>query len=225
MKEKQTKIYLPDEESINFMEIKTGGIIGGILYRSSSPLKGGGMKNIKGMLAARAGINCIINLADDNSVIERLAEDVPWYQKLALEGKVTGLPMTFTIPGVKSNEKKLKTALRFMLAHEGPYLIHCFAGIDRTGFVSALLEALMGASLKEISNSYLLAIYPDYGSSFCPDFHSKMKKILGQLKKMAHGEKLTSVNIQQTAENYLLTDIGLSFDEIIQLKNILSGRQ
>jgi len=64
--------------------------------------------------------------------------------------KVLALYMTLNIPGIKSNEKKLKVALRFIIMNEGPYLIHCFAGVDRTGFVSALLEALMGASLNDI---------------------------------------------------------------------------
>jgi protein tyrosine/serine phosphatase len=44
--------------------------------------------------------------------------------------------------------KKLKAALQFMITHKGPYFIHCFAGVDRTGFVIALMEAFMGANLK-----------------------------------------------------------------------------
>jgi hypothetical protein len=44
MLKKETTIYIPDEEdSLNFMEIKTGSIAG-ILYRSSSPIKGGEKK-------------------------------------------------------------------------------------------------------------------------------------------------------------------------------------
>ena len=40
-----------------------------------------------------------------------------------------------------------------MASHEGPYLIHCTEGKDRTGFVSALLECLIGAG----AESYLLS--------------------------------------------------------------------
>ena len=222
-KEQKQIIYIPDEEDTGFMEIKTGNIASGVLYRSSSPLKGGDLKKVKGTLAVKAGIKCIINFDDDSSVIEYLSKDVPWYQKLVVEKKVICLPMTFNIPGVASNEKKLKAALQFMIAHEGPYLIHCFAGIDRTGFTSALIEALMGASLKEICKEYLSAFTNDYSDSYRIEYYRKMKNLLGQLKKVAHDENITSVNIQDAAERYLLNNIGLSQDEIAKLKNILSG--
>jgi hypothetical protein len=41
-----------------------------------------------------------------------------------------------------------------MLAHDGPYLIHCHAGIDRVGFVCAVLEALIGGTPSEIVADY-----------------------------------------------------------------------
>lgn len=74
---------ISDNESTNFKEIKAGNIACGILYRCSNPLKGGVTKKVKGALAVNAGIKCIINLDDDNSVIEKLSKAVPWYQKLA----------------------------------------------------------------------------------------------------------------------------------------------
>ena len=111
MKKKQPIIYIPDEEYTNFKEIKTGNIAAGILYRSSSPLKGGDEKKTKEMLAVKAGIKCIINLDDSVSVIEKLSEAVPWYHKLVMQNNVICLPMGFTIPGVAFNEKKLKAAL------------------------------------------------------------------------------------------------------------------
>jgi hypothetical protein len=219
-KQKPPLIYMPDEEdSLNFMEIKTGFIAEGILYRSSSPLKGGDKKKAKGELAVKAGINCVINLDDYASVIEDLSKDVPWYHKLVEEGNVICLPMTISIPGVASNERKLKTALQFMISHTGPYLIHCFAGVDRTGFVSAILEALMGASLTEIVKNYISAFTFDKSDSYHID--RKMKTILSQLEKMVHGKKITSLDIQVATEHYLQNDIDLSCDEITKLKNIL----
>jgi protein tyrosine/serine phosphatase len=221
-KQKQPLIYVPNEKDfLNFMELKSGNIAEGILYRSSSPLKGGDEKKAKGELAVKAGINCVINLDDDRSVVYNLSKDVPWYHKLVAEGNVLCLPMTISIPGVASNEKKIKTALQFMISHTGPYLIHCFAGVDRTGFVAALLEALMGASLTEIVKNYLSAFTFDKRDSYNID--RKMKTILSQLEKMFHGKKITSLNIQPATEHYLLNDIGLSCDEIMKLKDILSG--
>jgi protein tyrosine/serine phosphatase len=129
--------------------------------------------------------------------------------------------MTYDIPGSKSNEKKLKNALQFMIAHEGPYLIHCFAGVDRTGFVSALLEAFLGASLKEICKNYLSAFPVDNSNSDHIENYRKMKNLLCQLKEIAYGRNITQINIQNAAEHYLLNKVGLSYDEIIKLKNIL----
>jgi protein tyrosine/serine phosphatase len=223
-KQRQTTIYIPNEEDfLNFMEVKTGNIAEGILYRSSSPLKGGDEKKAKTALAIKAGINCVINLDDDRSIIENLSRDVSWYHKLLTEGNVLCLPMTISIPGVASNERKLKVALQFIISHKGPYLIHCFAGVDRTGFVAALLEALMGASLKEIVKNYLSAFSFDQSNLSRIDYYSKIRNILSQLKKMFHGKNITSLNIQAATEYYLLNDIGLSDDEISKLKNILCG--
>ena len=173
-------------------------------------------------LAIKARIKCVINLDDDSSVINNLSKDVPWYNILVKEGNVICLHMTYTIPGIKSNERKLKTALQFMISHKGPYLIHCFAGVDRTGFVSALLEALMGASLEEICKSYLAAFHFDKGILSRIERYSKMKIFLEQLKTMLHGANITKVKIQSAVEQYLLEDIGLSCIEITLLTERLS---
>lgn len=215
-------IYIPDDYS-NFMEVKNGGIGDGILYRSSSPLKGGAEKKLKAELALKAGIKCIINLDDSGSVINELSKDIPWYHELVLQGNVICLPMSFTIPGIASNEKKLKTALQFMASREGPYLIHCFAGVDRTGFFSALLQALMGAGLKEICKNYLSAFPFDNTDSFRIQKFSKMKGFLKQIKTMCRGKKITGVDIQAASEEYLLNNIGLSVEEIAKLKYLLTA--
>ena len=221
MENKRSIIYIPGEELPNFSEVKSGNVATGVLYRSSSPLKGGDHKKTKGILAIKAGIKCVINLDDDSSVIENLSGDVPWYHKLLVDGNVICLPMTLVIPGVTSNEKKMRTALRFMIAHEGPYLIHCFAGVDRTGFFVALLEALMGANLEEILRGYMSAFSPDYSDSYSVEDYRKTENFLKQLKMMAHGKNIAAVNLQSVAKQYLLNDIRLSQDEIMKLENIL----
>jgi protein tyrosine/serine phosphatase len=209
------------KEYINFIKLKTGSIAEGILYRSSSPLKGGNKKDIIETLAMEAKIKCIINLDDVSSVIMDLSKDISWYNKLAEEGNVICLHMTYTIPGIKSNERKLKDALQFLINHKGPYLIHCFAGVDRTGFVMALLEALMGASLDEICKSYLAAFNFDNTILSNIEKYSKMKNFLKQLKTMCHGENISKINIQAATERYLIDNIGLSCNEVLWLKNVL----
>ena len=212
---------MPDD--VNFMEVKTVAIAGGILYRSNNPLKGGDDKKIKEALAVRANINCVINFANNRLVTENLSKDVPWYHKLLAEGNVICLPMTVKIPDVASNEKKLKLALQFMISHKGPYLIHCFAGVDRTGYVIMLLQALMGSSLKEISTSYLSAFsFKDNDSDRIISCRT-LNNFLNQIKKMFNGKNIHDINMQSATERYFLHNVGLSQDEIARLKHILSG--
>ena len=221
-------IHIPDfeEEKLHIDMVDTGNIAAGVLWRSGSPVKIGNTvsRRILGGLIAMVGIDCIINLDDDNSALEYVSKKTPWYHKMVIQKKVIGLAMGLNIPGVKSNEQKLKTALRFMIDNEWPYLIRCYYGVDRTGFVIALLQALMGASLKEICKEYLSAIPFDNNDSSKMEYYRRTKAIMNQIKKMAHGEIITKINIQNAAEQYLLHDIGLSQDEITKLKNLLAGK-
>ena len=59
--------------------------------------------------------------------------------------------------------KTLSDAFVVMTKHEGPCLIHCVEGKDRTGFVCALLLALAGASPREIVDDYMITYANYYG--------------------------------------------------------------
>ena len=50
-----------------------------------------------------------------------------------------------------------------MCEHKGVYLVHCLEGKDRTGFVIALLEFLMGATYEEAEDDYMITYYNYYG--------------------------------------------------------------
>ena len=71
--------------------------------------------------------------------------------------------------------QKLADGLRFIASHEGPYLIHCNEGKDRTGFVTAMLEALIGADAREIA-----AGKHDTGSHCCEDTVMTFIKVLNR---------------------------------------------
>ena len=62
-----------------------------------------------------------------------------------------------------ADEFRMKIADGFtaMSEMDGPYLVHCTEGKDRTGFVCMLLEALTGASYQEIVDDYMLT-YDNY---------------------------------------------------------------
>ena len=200
------------QEENNFREIKAGKIASETIYRSSSPLKGLYKREIE-LLSVKAGIKCILNLEDNNSAIEILSKNVLWYNNLVLEGNVIGLKMFLIIPS-KDFNKKLKKGLQFMLAHKGPYLMHCFAGIDRVGFVAAVLQALMGATIKEICDDYLLSFR---------DVNASTNQILFQLGKMNNGVPVNNENLKIAVVDYLSKDVGLSKDEVLMLMDILRG--
>ena len=48
-------------------------------------------------------------------------------------------------------------ALQAICKNDGPFLIHCTEGKDRTGFVCILIEALAGASYQQIVDDYVYA--------------------------------------------------------------------
>lgn len=216
-----------EKEPASFREIQAGSIAAGVLYRSAHPFAHGiAVSDPISGLAKNAGIQCVLNLDDPDAVLDYYSKDVPWYNTLVKEKKVIGLDMDMNIPSEGFN-RKLKKGLLFMLSHSGPYLIHCFAGIDRTGFVAAVLEAAMGAGIEEIYHDYLasfdVAVSP--GIILCfkrgKDDSYLKEQILKKLECMHNN--LPILNLQTAAEQYLLGDVGLTTAELSALKLTLSS--
>ena len=227
-KQKHQNFYYDDEEElVNIFEIKTGSIAEKMLYRSGIPFYRSGIPlrkdkeaNPISTMVKEIGINCVINLENNCSNIDKLSENIPWYNNHVKKNKVICLPMSFIIPGDYSNEQKLKTALNFMIGNNGPYLIHCYMGVDRTGFFIAILEALMGASLKDICFNYTHAFPFDYIEPHLRDFIN-VHNLFTQFKTMFHGNKITNRNIQKATESYLVK-IGFNSEKIELLRKRLS---
>lgn len=139
------------EEFANFRMVRTTGMGEGVLYRSSSPIDPSIYRNaIADSLAALAGVKTFLNLADD----KRYAEE---YNGFAESYYATQNVVYLTVDPTFANtlfKEGLVKGLRYMIEHEGPYLVHCTYGMDRTGFTIAVLEALMGATADEIKADY-----------------------------------------------------------------------
>jgi len=212
-----------DAQAVNFREIRVGKIAPNTLYRSSHPIKGGEQEKIISLLAAQARIGAVINLADTNSALALKAIFAPWYNKLFKDGRIIALGMDFSVVSEKFN-KKLKKALQFIISTDGPWLIHCHAGVDRTGFVSIVLEAFMGAAIDEIADDYLLS----FNSIFDSSIQSEINKndsfiVMKYLSVMGNNMALNDQNLQAVAENYLRNTIKMPREEIGLLKRKLSG--
>jgi hypothetical protein len=210
--------------SANFREIRAGGISPGILYRSSHPIGDAKEDRVITKLAVRARIGAILNLTDTDREIRRKAVLAPWYRKILDAGGVIALGMNFDGTS-RQFCVQLRNGIQFMLNRPGPYLIHCYAGVDRTGFVAIVLEALMGATIDEIIEDYLKSFLDEefIASRDSPQYKSDSAVVHQILTKMNKGEPVAPENLKAAAEAYLVTKVGLTGPELERLKERLAG--
>jgi hypothetical protein len=170
------------------------------------------------MLAANAKIAGVLNLCDTNSGIMGKAIFAPWYNSLLKSSRVIALGMDFSVTG-ENFRKKLKKGLRFIINTEGPWLIHCHAGVDRTGFVCMVLESFMGAALGDVINDYLESFNSIFESSIYGQTHKADSFVAMQiLSVMSNSQSINEQNLQNIAEIYLRSTIGLSPEEVELLR-------
>ena len=223
--EKSDYPELSDAEYANFREITTTGMGAGKLYRSSSPVRPDINRHREADEAAKAaGIRTIINQSDSEAVAK--AYDGYEGSYYSTQNVIyLALPASLTSDTFKEG---FAEGLRFMIANEGPYLMHCSEGKDRVGLASAVLEALMGASLEEIREDYaksytnLYDVRDGRQQPLDPEVLSAIREIIVRNLSASFGiEDLSSTDLAEAAENYLL-GIGLSAEEIARLKAVLS---
>lgn len=223
--------YATDSIFANFRSIATSGINPGVMYRSSSPVNNVlSRASYADALAEAVGIETIINLADSEEEIEGYMTeedfDSDYYKSLYEDGKVINLSMGVDIASEEFGDK-LAEGLRFLNENDGPYLIHCTEGKDRAGFVSALLEGLMGASLDEIVIDYMTTYENYYGVEVGTEQYDAIAEsnIMTSLTMIVVGAEkgtdISDVDLAEAVEGYL-EGIGMTTDEITVLKDKLS---
>jgi len=220
----KSKVLSSDAQAVNFRGICMGNIAPGMLYRSSHPIKELKQEKTISIMANNARIAAVLNLHDTRSGINSKAFFAPWYNSLLKQNKVIALDMDFHVTG-KSFKKKLKDGLKFIIKTDGPYLIHCHAGVDRTGFVCMVLEAFMGAKLDDVINDYLLSFNSIFDSDIYETEEIDSQVAMQILSAMNDSIVITDQNLQQIAETYLQKTIGLSSTETKLLKEKLAGSQ
>ena len=159
--------FSSDAVFANFRSVKVGNLKENALYRSASPCDN--QHNRAGYVDAlcqEAGIRCIVNLADTEEKIQKYitAADFnsPHFLSLYNEGDVLLLTLNMNYSS-EDFRAKVANGLIAMTEHEGPYLVHCTEGKDRTGFVCMLLEMFCGASYDEIVSDYMITYDNYYG--------------------------------------------------------------
>jgi hypothetical protein len=199
-----------------------GNIAPKMLYRSSHPIREFAQVREIAVLATEARISTVINLSDAGFELKTKAFFAPWYDSLYKNNRVIALGVDFSFTG-KNFQAKLKKALKFIIKTEGPWLIHCHAGVDRTGFVCMVLESFMGAELKDVINDYLLSFNSIFESNFYTAEKADSITAMKILSVMSNSQIITEQNLQQVAEIYLRSKIGLSAEEVEILRGKLSG--
>ena len=218
---KDATVISSDAQAVNFREISMGIIAPNTLYRSSHPVKDNKQDPVISTLASNARIAAVLNLCDTDSGITGKALCAPWYNRLLKNHRVIALGMDFDITGVNFREK-LKNGLQFIIATKGPWLIHCYAGIDRTGFVCMVLESFMGAALDDVINDYLKSFNSMFESSIYETYKTDSQVAMQILSVMNDSWIINEQNLQHIAETYLHT-VGLSAEETELLKQKLAG--
>lgn len=211
---------LTDAEYASFRAVETTGMGKGTLYRSSSPVNPKLNRNREADAALReAQIRTVINLADSENEMEQYEGfDTTYYACCDIIALDMGMDFR-----TEDYQRKLADGLRFIGAHEGPYLIHCNEGKDRTGFVVAILEALMGADAGEIAADYMRTFSNFYGLREGTDQYQKISDSFLE-SSLAAELGLSSVrnaDLKSAAEAYLKR-IGMTDDEIASLKDRLA---
>ncbi|MBR6808740.1 MAG: tyrosine-protein phosphatase, partial [Clostridia bacterium] len=210
---------LTDEQFANFRAIATTGMGENKLFRSSSPINPELARNGYADAAIEAaGVKTIVNLADNEA-------DAAAYEGYA-DTYYAGCRVVCLCLGVDFKAadfgEGVANGLRFMIANDGPFLIHCTEGKDRAGFVSAILECLMGASYQEVVTDYMTTYYNYYGIEEGSEKYNAIAEsnIIASLKAAFGTDDLPKANLAECAYNYLL-GVGMDAEEIDALKNVL----
>ena len=229
--ENDRDLYESDEIFANFRAVKAGDIRPDRLFRSSSPCSNViGRAAYADKLMGEADVKWILNLADDSEKIETYFDDPafasPNFRKLYDAGKVDPIALDMNFTSVVFREK-LASGLVNLSGQEGPYLVHCTEGKDRTGFVCMLLEALCGASYQEIVDDYMITYANYYGITQAADPDRYAVIVSNVLDPMIRGmigdpgADLTTVDLTAAAEAFL-TDAGMTEAQIVALRDCLT---
>jgi protein tyrosine/serine phosphatase len=220
--------YSSDAKFANFRNVTVGTISEDVLYRSSSPINNIlNRAKYASKKMEKAGIRTVINLSDKEKDAAKYLKKKKnaYYSKLFNEGSVLCLGLGFDFKSEKF-KKGIGEAVRFMASHEAPYLIHCTEGKDRTGFLVAVIESLMGASVSQMTSDYMLTYrnffgFDDDSEEFEYTKKNYLKEVLRSIAGVEKNSDLKRLDYHQAAVDFLL-DAGVSEEEIDALVKKLS---
>ena len=206
--------HLSDEGFANFRAVTTTGMGANKLYRSSSPINPEIGRSLYADEAVKtAGIKTVVNLADASNTYE--GTENAYY--VTCQVTYLNLGVDFAAPEFKAG---LAEGLRFIIAGEAPYLVHCNEGKDRAGFTSALLECLMGATAEEVVADYMQTYINYYGlEKGTEKYDAVVNSNITKALATAFGvEDIFTADLAAEAEAFISEEMGLTQDEVAALK-------
>lgn len=224
--------YGSDEVFANFRPMRGGSLAEGLFYRAASPCDDQyNRAAYSGALCEKAGIGFVFDLADSGEELAGYYSDAGlnslYWKSLYAAGRVLPLDMAANYRD-KAFAQSVAAAMCSVLREEGPYLIHCTEGKDRTGFVCLLIEALAGASAEELESDYMQTYDNYYGitKTSSPESYEAIKTIkFDDMVSYLCGIEDVGVAKQEDlvagAEKYLVFG-GMNEEEIVLLREKIS---
>ena len=211
--------------SSNFREINMGEIAPGVLYRSNHPIYSGNQVKEIILSVTNAKIKTVINLSDSIQLLKSKVLCCPWYKKMLEGGNVIALNISMRFDIMEKDFiKKIKQGVKFMIEREPPYLIHCEAGMDRTGMLAILLESFMGANFDDMAKDYMLS-FVDESEYSKNDYRNGAMYALNLFSQINGALINPGDDLRRLSSKYLIEKIGLDDNELAALKNKLKSGQ
>ena len=210
-----------DSDSIfaNFRAMNVGNIKDNILFRSASPCDNKHKRAAyTDELMKENNIQFIMNLADTDEKIQSYIDspdfNSPYFLSLYKNKKLllsfandkSVMPLALNMNYMSEDfAKKVAVGVAAIGDSDGPYLVHCLEGKDRTGFVCIVLEALMSATYQEIVDDYMLTYNNYYHIDIKDSRYNiiKARNVDAMLNFISDGADYRSGNLSQYAKNYL----------------------
>lgn len=225
--------YDSDETFGNFRPLVGGDIDSTLLYRSASPcVNTYNRASYVSELSRKYHINSFIDLSDNEEEIKNYYDDedadISYWRSMYDKGNICCLDLSANYRN-KDYKTKLVKGLRYITENDGPFLIHCVEGKDRTGFVCLLLEALCNASIEELEYDYMITYSNYYGidktnksDMYKAYYDNRFADFLTYLTSKESLDDIKPLDVYNGAVDYLLS-AGMSIEEINMLINKISG--
>ena len=216
--------YESDESFCNFRAVADNVPNTIKIYRSASPCDNDyNRPHYVSELCKKYDIKYVLDLADkqDNldSYYNQKDVDNEYWKYLYEQKRV--IPMRLEVNyHSKECANTLVELLRFMLNNEGPFLMHCSEGKDRTGFAGIVIGALANQSIEEIEKGYTKT-YEEYyhiTKQSVPDSYKAIKNLYFDRMINYICKDSSQENIKECCEKYLL-DNGMSIEEIKEFES------